>query len=207
VTLRELADAHDTVALLIVDDDMPEMSGTDFLARPHALHPLAKRVLLVERDYSVRSSVVQAMTLGQADHHLTKPWLEPDLYRLISEFLAEWAKDQQAGFELFHVIGRLPEPGTHDVRELLTRFNVPFHLHSADSEPGRRLLESHGLDGLRLPVMIRHDDCTMVEPTTAQIVAAVGGSVDNDLDECDVVVVGAGPAGQFAEGGALTFNH
>ncbi len=199
VTLRELADAHDTVALLIVDDDMPEMSGTDFLARAHALHPLAKRVLLVERDYSVRSSVVQAMTLGQADYHLTKPWmLEQDLYRLISEFLAEWAKDQQAGFELFHVIGRLQEPGTHDVRELLTRFNVPFHFHSADSEPGRRLLESHGLDGSRLPVMIRHDDYTLVEPTTAQIVAAVGGSVDNDLDECDMVVVGAGPAGLTA---------
>ncbi len=199
VTLRELADAHDTVALLIVDDDMPEMSGTDFLARAHALHPLAKRVLLVERDYSVRSSVVQAMTLGQADYHLSKPWmLEQDLYRLISEFLAEWAKDQQAGFELFQVIGRLQDPGTHDVRELLTRFNVPFHFHSADSEPGRRLLESHGLDGSRLPVVIRHDDHTMVEPTTAQIVAAVGGSVDNDLDECDVVVVGAGPAGLTA---------
>ena len=71
---------------------MSEMSGVDFLARAHELHPLAKRVLLVERDYSVRSPVVQAMTLGQADYHLTKPWmLEQDLYREISEFLAEWA--------------------------------------------------------------------------------------------------------------------
>ena len=30
--------------------------------------------------------------------------LEQDLYRPISEFLAEWAKDQEAGFELFHVV-------------------------------------------------------------------------------------------------------
>ena len=105
-TLRELADERESVALLIVDHSMSEMPGVDFLARAHERHPLAKRVLLVERDYSVRSPVVQAMTLGQADYHLTKPWmLEQDLYRQISEFLAEWAKDQEAGFELFHVVG------------------------------------------------------------------------------------------------------
>jgi thioredoxin reductase (NADPH) len=198
-TLRALADAGEPVALLIVDHDMPEMPGVDFLARAHDLHPLAKRVLLVERDYSVRSPVVQAMTLGQADYHITKPWmLEQDLYRMISEFLAEWAKDQEAGFELFHVIGGLQDRGTHELRELLTRFNVPFRFHAADSEQGRQLLAGHGLDSSRLPVMIRHDDYTMVEPTQAQIVAAVGGSISSDVSEADVVIVGAGPAGLTA---------
>jgi len=104
--LRQLAGEHEPVALLIVDHDMTGMSGVRFLACAHRLHPLARRVLLVERDYSARSPVVQAMTLGQADYHLTRPWmLEQDLYREISEFLAGWAKDHQAGFELFHVIG------------------------------------------------------------------------------------------------------
>src|SRR5215469_11297129 len=92
--LRGLAELHDPVALLIVDYDMPDMPGVDFLARAHELHPLAKRVLLVERDYSAGSPIVQAMTLGQADYHITKPWmLEQDLYREGSGFLAEWAKD------------------------------------------------------------------------------------------------------------------
>jgi len=65
--LRDLAGSGDPVALLIADHDMAEMSGVDFLARAHEMHPLAKRVLLVERDYSADSPVVQAMTLGQAD--------------------------------------------------------------------------------------------------------------------------------------------
>ncbi len=52
-TLRDLAGAREPVALLIVDHDMIEMPGVDFLAKAHELHPLAKRVLLVERDYSV----------------------------------------------------------------------------------------------------------------------------------------------------------
>jgi thioredoxin reductase (NADPH) len=197
--LSGLADERAPVALLIADHDMGEMPGVDFLARAHELHPLAKRVLLVERDYSVRSPVVQAMTLGQADYHLTKPWvLEQHLYRAISEFLAEWAKDHQAGFELFHVIGRPQERGTHELRDLLTRFNVPFDFHAADGERGRRLLKDRELDGSRLPVMIRHDDYTLVEPVPTQIIEAIGGSTSSDISECDVVIVGAGPAGLTA---------
>jgi thioredoxin reductase (NADPH) len=198
-TLRELAAGHEPVALLIVDHHMREMSGVEFLTGAHDLHPLAKRVLLVERDYSARSPVVGAMTLGQADYHLSKPWmLEQDLYREISEFLADWAKDQEAGFELFHIIGRLQDRSTHELRELLTRFNVPFHFHAADTEQGRRLLDDKGLDASRLPVMIRHDGYTMVEPGPAQIIESVGGSVSSDVDACDVVIVGAGPAGLTA---------
>jgi thioredoxin reductase (NADPH) len=197
--LRQLADQREPVALLIVDHDMTEMAGVDFLARAHELHPLARRVLLVERDYSARSPVVQAMTLGEADYHLTKPWLlEQDLYREISEFLADWAKDQEAGFELFNIIGLPQDRGTHQLRELLTRFNVPFRFDTADSEQGRRLLENNGLDTSRLPVMIRHDGYTMVKPASAQIIAAVGASISSDVDECDVVIVGAGPAGLTA---------
>ena len=196
--LRGLAELHEPVALLIVDDNLSGMPGVNFLARAHELHPLAKRVLLVERDYSARSPIVQAMTLGQADYHITKPWiLEQTLYREVSGFLAEWAKDQQAGFELFQVIG-LEEPGTHELRELLTKFGVPFRFHRADGERGRQLLAEQRLDASRLPVLIRHDGDTMVEPTLDEIIAATGGSIANDVSECDVAVVGAGPAGLTA---------
>jgi thioredoxin reductase (NADPH) len=197
--LRALADRRETVALLIVDHQMTEMAGVEFLRRAHELHPAARRVLLVERDYSAHSPVVQAMTLGQADYHITKPWLlEQDLYRMLSEFLAEWAKDQQAGFELFRVVGRPHDRGTHELRELLTRFNVPFSFYEADADPGARLLADRHLDAARLPVMVRHDDYTMVQPTPAQIIGAVGGTVRDDVRECDVAVVGAGPAGLTA---------
>jgi thioredoxin reductase (NADPH) len=197
-TLRALAEDGQTVALLIVDHDMKQMHGVDFLAQAHQLHPLAKRVLLVERDYSVRSPVVQAMILGEADYHFTKPWMLEDLYLVVSEFLADWAQDQEAGFDLFHVVGRVRDRSTHQLRELLARFNVPFHFDAVDSDHARELLASEGLDGSRLPVMIRHDDYTMVEPTLPQIIEAVGGSTSSDVDECDVIIVGAGPAGLSA---------
>jgi thioredoxin reductase (NADPH) len=196
--LRRLAGAGEPVALLIVDHDLSAMPGVEFLARAHELHPLAKRVLLVERDYSAHSPVVQAMTLGQADYHITKPWLlEQDLYRMISEFLAEWAKDQQAGFELFRVVGRT-DRDTHELRDLLTRFNVPFRFHAAGSRKGRQLLADSHLDAARLPVMIRHDGHTIVAPTPAQAVESTGGSTSSEIDRCDVAIAGAGPAGLAA---------
>ncbi len=193
--LRHLAKHGERVALLIIDHQMTELPGLEFLARAHELHPSAKRVLLVERDYSARSPVVQAMTLGQTDYYLSKPWmLEGDLYRSVSEFLAEWARDQEAGFDLFHVIGALQDPGTNELRELLIRFNVPFRFSAADSPPGRRLLQQKGLDPARLPVMIRHDGYTMVEPTSARIVEAVGGTTHSGISQCDIAIIGAGPA-------------
>ena len=197
--LRRLADEGRQVALLIADHGMSEMPGTEFLARAHEMHPLAKRVLLVERDYSARSPIVQAMMLGQADYHLTKPWaIEQDLYREISGFLAEWAKDQHVGFDLFQVIGGLHDRGAHELQELLTRFGEPFRFYDAGSEQGRLLLRGKDLDGSRLPVVIRHDGYTMVRPTSTQVIEATGGTVSSDISECDVVIVGAGPAGLTA---------
>ena len=197
-TLNQLARHSDPVALLIVDHHLAEMPGLQFLAHAHELHPSAKRVLLVERDYSARSPVIQAMTLGQADYYLSKPWmLEPDLYRGVSEFLVEWARDQEAAFDLFHVIGGLTDRGTNELRELLIRFNVPFRFTAAHSQPGRRLLRDNDLDPARLPVMIRHDGYTMVEPTPAQIVEAVGGTTHSGISQCDVAIVG-GRAGLAA---------
>jgi thioredoxin reductase (NADPH) len=197
--LRGLAERGQPVALLIAGHRLRGMTGEAFLAAAHVRHPLAKRVLLVERDYSACSPVVRAMALGEADYHLTKPWLlDQDLYRAVSEFLADWASGTEPGFRLFRVVGDEPDRGSHELRGLLTRFNVPFGFHPAGREPGRRLLAEHGLDPGRLPVLIRHDGHAVVQPTPAQVVTAVGGSTRNDTDECDVVVVGAGPAGLTA---------
>ena len=183
--LRELGDARVPVALLIAGHDLSGMPGVTFLAHAHQLHPLAKRVLLVERDYSARSPIVQAMTLGQADYHFTKPWLlEQDLYRAVSEFLADWAKDQDGGFELFQVIGQLQDPRTHDLRELLVRFNMPFRFHAAGSDQGGQLMQEKGLSEAELPAVIRHDGYTMPRPAPAEIMTAVGVSVSSDVSEC-----------------------
>jgi hypothetical protein len=60
------------------------------------------------------------------------------------------------GQDLFSIVGLNDRTG-HELRELLTRFNVPFRFVAADSGKGRRLLAHHGMDESLLPVLVRYD--------------------------------------------------
>jgi thioredoxin reductase (NADPH) len=60
------------------------------------------------------------------------------------------------------------------------------------------LLEEAGLDGSHLPVLIRFDGQVTVDPSLPDLARAIGVSVTNDVDTCEVAIVGAGPAGLTA---------
>jgi thioredoxin reductase (NADPH) len=197
--LAMFADGADPVALLIADQRMPEMTGIEFLASAHALHRSAKRILLVERDYTAANPTVPAMMLGQIDYHLVKPW-SPDqgLYPAVSEFLASWARSEPEGFTMFRIAAPENSARAHEIRDLLTRFNTPFTFHPTDSEEGVALLREVGQTGTRLPTVVRHDGRLLVDPADGELVEALGGGTRLGVDVYDVAIVGAGPAGLSA---------
>jgi thioredoxin reductase (NADPH) len=192
--LREMAAAGETIALVLVDAE-----ASDVLACAHELHPLAKRVLLVDRDYSSRSPAVRAITLGQADFHLVRPWADDEnMYRTMSEYLSSWTSEQEPSFELFRIIasehdGRLPQ-----LRDVMTRLSLPFGFYPDDSDAGHELLREAGLAPGGPPVVLRNDGVVLVDPSLAEMASAFGVSVKNDAQTCDVAIVGAGPAGLSA---------
>jgi thioredoxin reductase (NADPH) len=197
--LAALADGVEPVALLIADQRMPEMTGVEFLTSVHALHPMAKRILLVERDYTAANPIVPAMTLGQIDYHLVKPWF-PDrgLYPAVSEFLANWADSGRDDFTLFRIVAGENSVRAYEIRDLLTRFNMPFTFHPSDSEEGSALLREVGQPGSQLPTVVRHDGRVLVDPTNGALIEALGGGTRIGADVYDVAIVGAGPAGLSA---------
>jgi thioredoxin reductase (NADPH) len=197
--ISALADCPDPVALVIADHGMSEMSGVEFLRAAHAHHPAAKRILLVERDYTTANPTVSAMMLGQIDYHLVKPWVpEHGLYPAVSEFLAGWAHTTADGFVLFRIVAPANNPRAHQIRDLLTRFPVPWSFHETDSEEGAELLHKAGRRGSRLPTAIRHDGRVLVDPTNADLIRASGGATELGTDRYDVAIIGAGPAGLSA---------
>jgi thioredoxin reductase (NADPH) len=197
--LSELAQGAAPVALLIADQRMPELTGIDFLASASALHPAAKRILLVERDYTADNPIVPAMTLGQIDYHLVKPWsTDLALYPAVSEFLAGWAGSEPEAFALFRIAAHENNPRAYEIRDFLTRFTMPFSFHPSDSEEGIALLQEAGQTGSRVPVVVRHDGRVLVDPTDTDLVEAVGGGTRLDGEVYDVAIVGAGPAGLSA---------
>lgn len=198
-SLRDLASQNAPVALLIADHRMPDMTGVEFLVEAHGLHPQAKRILLVERDYRAANPIVPAMTLGQIDYHLVKPWTpEIGLYPPVSEFLAAWSASGNTQFEMFRIVGPPQSVRAHEIRDLMTRFGLQFSYHAEDSEEGRKLLEALGEDGSRLPIAVRHDGRVLIEPTNADIIESVGGCTVLEPGTYDLAIIGAGPAGLAA---------
>lgn len=197
--LEALAARTEPVALLVADQRLPAMTGVDFLVRAHAVVPSAKRILLVERDYTQANPIVPAMVRGQIDYHLVKPWIpEQGLYPAVSDFLAAWAASREPTFKLFRIVGPQRSPRAHQIRDLLARMGMPYGFYAAESESGRRLLEEAGEDGTRLPVVVRHDGRVLVEPSDADLIEAFGGGTRLGEEVYDVAIVGAGPAGLTA---------
>jgi thioredoxin reductase (NADPH) len=192
--LQEMAAAHEAVALLLVDD-----CASEFLSRAHALYPRAARVLLVDRNYSSTSPAVQAIALGHADYHIVRPWTDDEMmYRAMSEYLASWEREQAPNFELFRVVAAEGDSRVLQLRDVMTRFSMPAGFYSVESEAGRRMLDEAGVNATRLPIAIRYDGQVMIDPSLPDLARAIGVNVKNDVDSCEVAIVGAGPAGLTA---------
>jgi thioredoxin reductase (NADPH) len=199
--LGPMATRGEDVALLIASQRLPG-GGVELLDRAHALHPGARRILLVPRAFGSEAPAVQAMTLGRIDGHLFTPWRPRDrwLYLPVSEALAEWSGSRAPNYEGLRIVGPQWSPRCHELRDLLSRISLPFGFYASDSEEGLRLLgECEAGTGVAdLPVVITRSGRTLVDPTNAELAELLGMRAEPDPDGYDVVVVGAGPAGLAA---------
>src|SRR5215216_7601777 len=205
--LERLAGGTDPVALVVAARHMQELDGLGLLLRAHELHPSAKRVLLEHRgEWTSGQPVVRAMTLGQVDYVLFRPWLprEQFLYLPVSEFLAAWEKSLAPSAEAIQIVGRRWAARSHQLRDALARVGIPYGFYPDDSPAGRRLLEQAGQDGSRLPVVLFRRGLVLVDPSHAELSAALGLRTSPASGGCDILIVGAGPAGLAADDNAAT---
>jgi thioredoxin reductase (NADPH) len=77
-------------ALLLSDQRMPGMTGTEFLAATIGPYPAARRVLLTA--YADTDAAIAAINQAHLDYYLLKPWEPPTerLYPVLDELLADW---------------------------------------------------------------------------------------------------------------------
>ena len=64
-------------SVALVDNQMPDMSGLDLLAKVAETHPLTTRILLSSGITLV--ALIEATRTGQIHRYLTKPWMREDL--------------------------------------------------------------------------------------------------------------------------------
>jgi thioredoxin reductase (NADPH) len=197
--LGEMHTRGDQVAMLVADQKMPGMDGTDYLLKARAIYPEAKRVLLTA--YADTDAAIQAINEVALDYYLLKPWDPPEeqLYPVVEDLLTTW----QAGAALesggVRVIGHRFSRETHDLRDFLARNRVPGRWLDVERDAeARELIAVAGVDEERLPVALLEDGTVLEQPTVLELAEKIGVAGQPAADHYDLVIVGGGPAGLAA---------
>ena len=194
--LAELKAAGADVPLVLADQQMPGMSGTQLLARVRQFFPTARRGLLIPwGERSTPAPFLEAAALGQLEFYLNRPTWSPDeqFHRVITGSLEEWWREQGRRSELVTVIGDDPSARVHEIRDVLARNNVPFGFYASDSPEGRAALRRLGVGHPAGPVLSLYTGVVLVDPANAEVGEALGLDVRPAGGVYDVVIVGAGP--------------
>jgi thioredoxin reductase (NADPH) len=197
--LRELRTRGDQVALLIADQRMPRMPGTEYLVEASKLVPDAKRVLLTA--YADTEAAIAAINEVSLDYYLLKPWDPPEeqLFPVVEDLLTTWESGAALEAGGVRIIGHRFSKDSHDLRDFLARNRVPASWLDVerDSE-ARELLEVAGVPADRLPVALLEDGSVLERPTILELAERLGVSSQPTQDHYDLVIVGGGPAGLAA---------
>src|SRR4051812_28844250 len=197
--VKELVARGDQVALLIADQRMPGLSGTEYLVEARKLAPDAKRVLLTA--YADTDAAIKAINEVALDYYLLKPWDPPEeeLYPVVADLLETWESGAALESGGVRVIGHRFSKETHDLRDFLARNRVPARWLDVERDgEARELLRVVGVAGDRLPVALLEDGSVLERPTVLELAERLHVSHQPAQEHYDLVIVGGGPAGLAA---------
>ncbi|MGA9843956.1 MAG: FAD-dependent oxidoreductase [Nitrososphaeraceae archaeon] len=217
--LKELKLRNEMLALLLVDQRMPQMSGVEFLERSMDIFPEAKRVLLTA--YADTEAAIRSINEAKIDYYLMKPWDPPEehLYPILDDLLDDWWASFKPPYEGIRVIGLRWSPKSYEVRHFLARNGIPFQWLDIETDEARRLLsyvdstskgERSGYTpstsslsrsfspSLNLPVVVFPDGSYMDEPSNSGLAEKIGLKTHAQMPFYDLIIIGAGPTGLAA---------
>src|SRR5262245_45978375 len=196
---KQLKLRNEPIALFLVDQRMPRMSGVEFLEKAIELYPEAKRALLTA--YADTDAAIRAINNAHIDHYLMKPWDPPEerLYGVIDDMLDDWQAYYRPEFHGVRVVGNQWAPHSTELRDFLGRNFVPHQwLNVETDEDAKQLLSTAGGDAASLPLVVFADGSFLANPPTPDVARKLGLKTKAEFPFYDLVIVGAGPAGLAA---------
>jgi thioredoxin reductase (NADPH) len=197
--LRESRARGDQVAMLIADQRMPGMPGTEYLVEARKVVPDAKRVLLTA--YADTDAAIAAINDVALDYYLLKPWDPPEeqLFPVVEDLLTTWESGAALEAGGVRVLGHRFSKESHDLRDFLVRNRVPARWLDVERDgEARELLQVAGVDAEGLPVVLLEDGSVLERPSVLELAERLGVAGTPAQEHYDLVVVGGGPAGLAA---------
>jgi thioredoxin reductase (NADPH) len=198
-TLKQLKLRNEAVALFLVDQRMPQMSGVEFIEQAIMLYPDTLRVLLTA--YADTNAAIRAINSANIDYYLMKPWEPPEerLYPVLNDLLDDWQANFRSPFEGIRVIGDRWSPYSHQVKDFLARNQVPYQWLDIEQEiEAQRLLSYAECPNRKLPLVLFPNGDGLIQPSNIQIAEKIGLQTIAQKPFYDLVIVGGGPAGLAA---------
>jgi thioredoxin reductase (NADPH) len=195
-TVRELKARGDSLAIVISDQRMPGIQGTDVLAQSRDVYPLARRVLLTA--YSDIDAAIKAINVAHLDHYLSKPWDPPEecLFPVIDDLLDAWQAEYLPEEKGLRVIGHQWSPRSHEIKNFLAGNLIRYRWLDVERNPETQgLLAGVGISVEELPAVLFEDGTALRNPEQRQVAERLGRSLSAARDLYDLVIVGAGPSG------------
>jgi thioredoxin reductase (NADPH) len=196
---RQLKQRDEPLALFLVDQRMPSMSGTEFLEQARKLYPDARKVLLTA--YADTEAAIASINRIGLDYYLMKPWDPPDqkLYPVLDDLLSRWSSAVTMPYEGIRVAGTQWSPASHRVKDFLSRNRIAYRwLDIERDETARAMVDGVAAGGAGFPVVFFPDGTVLVEPDNRTLAARVGLQTQATAPLYDLVIIGGGPAGLAA---------
>lgn len=193
--LHDLKGRGDPVALLLVDQRMPRMSGVEFLTGAMTLYPDAKRALLTA--YADTDAAVAAINQSRVHYYLLKPWDPPkeNLYPVLDDLLDDWGAGYRPPFTGLRIVGTRWSAEGYTLRDFLARHGVPYRWLDVEDEGAELLGDAAPSE---LPLVVLEDGTRLLRPSAAVVAERAGLRTRAEGSFYDLVIVGAGPAGLAA---------
>jgi thioredoxin reductase (NADPH) len=195
-TVQEYKRRNTPVALFLVDQRMPEMSGVEFLEKAVSYFPEARKALLTA--YADTDAAIASINAIGLDYYLMKPWDPPEerLFPVLDDLLSDWQANVPLPYDGIRVAGALWSASSHHVKEFLARSQVPYQwLDIERDDEARALVESTSGGRPQIPTVFFPDGTTLVDPDLSTLADRVGMRTQAQQPSYDLVIIGAGPAG------------
>jgi thioredoxin reductase (NADPH) len=197
--VHQLKRREDIVALFLVDQKMPNMTGTEFLAEARKIYPEAKKVLLTA--YADTEAAIASINSIGLDHYLMKPWDPPEqnLYPVLDDLLSDWHANAVVPYDGIRVAGTLWSATSHHVKDFLARNQVPYRwLDIEKNSEALAMVEAAQDSSHQLPVVFFPDGSTLINPDDRSLAEKAGLTTEASHPFYDLIIIGGGPAGLAA---------
>jgi thioredoxin reductase (NADPH) len=200
--LQQLKTRGDSLALLLADQRMPQVSGLDVLGQAMRLFPQAKRTLLTA--YADTNAAIAAINTAKVHYYLLKPWDPPEenLYPVLDDLLEDWQAEYKAPYSGLRVLGSRWSPASHQMKDFLGRNQIPYQWTDIEiARPDKeveQLIPNVDLKTASLPLVVLPGGEVLSNPPVDELATRMGLRTRAETTFYDFVIVGGGPAGLAA---------